>query len=98
MDELSTCTYMCYLLYSHNTHLSYIGVTNNIMRRLRQHNGEISGGAKFTRRAKDWRVVAISKFQTLSDALRFEKQAKKIKTIKKRSNLFSEDWSIVGDG
>jgi len=31
---------------SHNK--TYIGITNNMLRRIRQHNGEITGGAKYT--------------------------------------------------
>jgi len=31
---------------SHNK--TYIGITNNKQRRIRQHNGEITGGAKYT--------------------------------------------------
>jgi len=31
---------------SHNK--TYIGITNNMRRRIRQHNGEITGGAKYT--------------------------------------------------
>ena len=27
---------------------TYLGITNNFKRRLRQHNGEIKGGAKYT--------------------------------------------------
>lgn len=33
----------------------YTGMTNNITRRVRQHNGEVKGGAKYTRGRK-WRL------------------------------------------
>ena len=37
-----------YLLI-HNIHnKTYLGITNNLKRRLRQHNREIKGGAKYT--------------------------------------------------
>ena len=40
----------CYIL-KNDTHVgkTYNGSTNNIKRRLRQHNGEIIGGAKYTK-------------------------------------------------
>lgn len=39
-------TSCCYLLYTNNN--TYIGATVNMERRLRQHNKEISGGARAT--------------------------------------------------
>ncbi|MDG2395698.1 GIY-YIG nuclease family protein [Candidatus Thioglobus sp.] len=41
-------TWVVYLLKCANNSL-YCGITNNLTRRLRQHNGEIQGGAKYTR-------------------------------------------------
>ena len=38
--------YYCYLIK--NNQYTYNGSTNDLKRRLRQHNGEISGGAKYT--------------------------------------------------
>ena len=40
--------WFCYLLINTNNNSTYVGVTKNLERRLRQHNGEISGGAKAT--------------------------------------------------
>ena len=40
--------YVCYCIVSEETHKTYVGITNNLERRLRQHNGEIKGGAKYT--------------------------------------------------
>lgn len=57
----------CYVLINDKDHKTYNGYTNNPLRRLRQHNSEIKGGAKFTtrRRKKDgpnprtWEFLAI---------------------------------------
>ena len=64
--------YVCYLLTSMDDKRTYVGITNNMPRRLRQHNGELSGGAKATRGNK-WRIVlTVSGFRTHGEALMFE--------------------------
>lgn len=51
---------------------SYIGWTINLGRRLRQHNGEISGGARSTRGRK-WRLhTCVGGFPDDASALHFE--------------------------
>lgn len=46
-----------YCLVTPNERYTYVGATKNLKRRLRQHNGEIKGGAKYTKRCKSWRVL-----------------------------------------
>lgn len=51
----------CYILRcidEGKRNLTYNGSTNNIYKRLRQHNGQISGGAKATN-GKQWEVYSI---------------------------------------
>lgn len=62
--------YSCYILESE--HHSYVGSTNNISRRLRQHNGEIVGGAKANRGKKSWFAAVVSGFPDQRSALQFE--------------------------
>lgn len=62
--------YYCYLIVSNN--ISYIGVTNCLHRRLKQHNGILKGGAKATRKRNNWIYKRIVKFYNKSDALSFE--------------------------
>jgi len=40
--------YHLYLLFHPNKNRTYLGITNNLRRRWRQHNGEIKGGANAT--------------------------------------------------
>ena len=40
--------YIIYILYNTTSNKTYVGITNNPVRRLRQHNGELVGGAKYT--------------------------------------------------
>jgi len=65
--------HLCYMLYSEGTKRTYVGYTVNLQRRIRQHNGEIVGGAKRTRRGRPWTpVLTVSGFPDQVEALRFE--------------------------
>lgn len=48
-----------YLLRSTKEERTYVGVTVNVERRLRQHNGELPGGAKATRRGRPWTLFKV---------------------------------------
>ena len=65
-------TWYCYLI--RNGNLTYNGSTNNPTRRLRQHNGEIKGGAKYTSRIKGgWEYYCLmSGFPDKINALQCE--------------------------
>ena len=70
--------YFCYILRSACTGRTYIGATTNPARRLRQHNGELVGGARATRRGRPWRCVAVvSGLPSWSDALKLEWRMKR---------------------
>lgn len=65
--------YNCYLIQSSSTDTTYIGYTSDLNRRLRQHNGLLKGGAKATRKHRDWVLrAAVSGFKTKTSAQRFE--------------------------
>lgn len=46
-----------YIITSGN--MSYVGYTTSLKRRLRQHCGELVGGARYTKRACDWQYLAV---------------------------------------
>ena len=76
--------YKCYIINNNNK--SYVGITNNLERRIRQHNNIIKGGAKYTtniiinqnnnnniNNINLWNYVCyIDGFKTKKDALQFE--------------------------
>ena len=57
-----------------NSNCTYAGVSPDPVRRLRQHNGEIKGGAKYTlSKGPGWKHVCIvSGFQTKIQSMQFE--------------------------
>ena len=64
--------HMCYVLKSFDGRF-YVGYTIDFTRRLRQHNGELVGGAKKTERGRPWIPIChIKGFYDKSSALRFE--------------------------
>lgn len=63
----------CYLINSESyPNHTYIGSTNNIEKRLKQHNGLLAGGAKATKKHKDWKLVTIVEKENKSKAISFE--------------------------
>ena len=85
-------SFFVYLLLSTNKS-TYIGATVNLDRRLRQHNGEIVGGAKATKialkKGQVWeRACYVSGFPSWQCALQFEWKWKNLgKKISKKMNL-----------
>jgi predicted GIY-YIG superfamily endonuclease len=45
-------SYTLYVLINRSNNCTYVGITNNPEQRIRRHNGEISGGAKYTKMKK----------------------------------------------
>lgn len=65
--------WFCYLLISENKKRTYVGKTNDIVRRLRQHNGIIKGGANATHSNRPWRFALVTMgFTDEIQAMQFE--------------------------
>jgi len=64
----------------HNKGYTYAGVSPDPIKRLRKHNGELAGGAKYTlSKGPGWEhVCLISGFQTKTQALQFEWASKHV--------------------
>ncbi|KAI3874339.1 hypothetical protein MKW92_002424 [Papaver armeniacum] len=67
-----------YLILSTNAPLkTYVGVTTNFSRRLKQHNGELKGGAKASRSGRPWICACIIQgFKDHSEACQLESKWK----------------------
>ncbi len=76
--------FTCYALTDSATRTkSYTGKTNNFDRRLRQHNGEIKGGARYTRGNKWVPLFHVLGFETLRSVLQFELAMKRKKKTRR---------------
>ena len=62
----------------------YCGITNNLEKRLKQHNGELKGGAKYTRSHSPCKLVYKEKSASRSEALQREIVIKKMSRDEKR--------------
>ena len=69
--------YVVYLLINTSNNYTYIGMTNNQERRIRQHNGNLVGGAKYTTNFKkdgEWLYYGTINNLTKNIALSIEKK------------------------
>ena len=62
--------YKVYVLRSKVAKKSYVGVTNDLEKRLREHN---SGKQYYTRRYMPWEVIYLEDYQDFEEALQREK-------------------------
>jgi len=75
-------SYSVYILYSEKANKYYIGHTENVNRRLEEHNNPIRN-SKFTAKYIPWILLAsFPIFETRSDAMQAEKFIKKQKNRK----------------
>lgn len=82
--------YVCYMLVSEITEKkTYIGITNDLTRRLKQHNGTCVGGAKYTTSCRPWKVYGYVRGfgEDKSLVLKFEWRWKYISRKEKGSSI-----------
>ena len=75
--------YYVYILSNWNNHVLYIGVTNNLMRRLYEHKNDFVEG--FTKKYRVHKLVYYEEYSDVKDAIQREKQLKKWNRIKKEN-------------
>ena len=93
--------FLVYLLKNENK--SYIGYTNDFKRRLRQHNGEIKGGAKYTTKYSNWSPICIiDGFETKQQAMQCEWKLKRargyVNRIKWINHQFKNETRFTKNG
>jgi len=67
----------------------YTGVASNLEKRIREHNGELIGGAKYTRSRRPVKLIYKEEYDTHLEAARREIEIKKFPRSKKEK-LFNK--------
>lgn len=77
----------------------YVGCTVDLNRRLRQHNGEIQGGAKFTSQYRPWSPRAVyGPYPNRSIAMKAEKALKSKRGISRTQWTLEDSKYCCGPG
>lgn len=75
--------YYIYILTNKSNNVMYIGITNDLMRRLYEHKEKLLEG--FTKRYNVNKLVYFEEFKTPTDAIKREKQLKHWNRSKKNA-------------
>ena len=70
-----------------NDNSFYCGITTNLEKRLKQHNGVIKGGAKYTRSRRPCKYIYKEAAQNRSDASKKEAAFKKLSRKQKEKYI-----------
>ena len=74
---------------------TYVGATKDLRRRLRQHNGEITGGAKSTK-GRSWTYLFHCEgFEDWRQALSFEWHLKHVRKYRRGQDPVARRWKCV---
>lgn len=90
--------YCVYLLCNTSNNCTYLGITNNSKRRLRQHNGELVGGAKYTAAKKgsgSWKYHLKIENLTKRESLSLERTAKNLRRKGKGNTSLDKRLSVL---
>jgi putative endonuclease len=85
---IPTMPYFVYILYSKKVDKYYVGETENIQDRIKSH---LVGISKYTAIANDWVMVHSEEYATRLEALRREKEIKRMKSRKYIVSILSKD-------
>ena len=86
-----------YILTNEQNSVLYIGVTNNIKRRLAEHKSEAISG--FTKQYKTKKLVYLKEYSSPIEAIKREKQLKGWTRIKKQQLISKENpnWTDMSE-
>jgi putative endonuclease len=71
----------CYILYSETLNKFYTGaIQDDLDKRVKKHNEHAYGNHRFTAKASDWKVFLFIECETYTQAIRIERQIKRMKS------------------
>ena len=87
--------YYVYIMTNQNNAVLYVGVTNNIERRVSEHKSGMFAG--FTKRYNTHKLVYYEVTNDINTAIKREKQIKKWRRDKKESliSAFNPQWEEI---
>ena len=90
--------YHVYILTNKSNNVMYIGVTNDLERRLYEHKSELVDG--FTKRYHVHKLVYCVEFNDVNDAIRCEKRLKGLSRAKKNAlvETINPHWRDLSEG
>ena len=93
-----TVTYYVYLLTNWNNKVMYLGVTNNMERRLYEHKDKLVKG--FTEKYNVNKLIYFEETQDVTAAIAREKEIKKWRREKKNQlvNRMNPNWKDLSSG
>jgi len=83
------CTYYVYILANKVNTVLYVGVTNNLFRRVVEHKLQLHEG--FTKRYNVYKLVYFESFQYVNDAISRETEIKRWKRQWKNRQIFKKN-------
>jgi len=88
----ATRTYFVYILTNRNNKTVYVGVTNNLTRRLFEHKNKLNKG--FTEKYNINKLIYFETYQWVKEAIKREKQLKRYPRLKKEAliNETNPNW------
>ncbi len=89
--------YFIYIVTNKNKTVLYIGVTNDLQRRVYEHEQGIISG--FTKKYNCHYLIYYEHFQDINDVIEREKVLKKWRREKKENliNEFNPDWKFLNE-
>lgn len=89
--------YYVYIMTNNHNTVLYVGVTNNLERRVYEHKNEVIEG--FTKRYQIHKLVYYESFDGVNDAIAYEKALKKLSRSnkEKRINEKNPTWRDLSE-
>ena len=93
LDRKTTCMYYVYIITNYTNSTIYTGITNNIIRRIKEHKDKIN--PSFSSRYNLYKLVYFEVFDKPLTAINREKQIKKYSRMKKDNLIktMNPDWN-----
>ncbi|NDW08819.1 GIY-YIG nuclease family protein [Dysgonomonas sp. 520] len=100
MKPLGLHNYFVYILTNRNRNVLYVGVTNDLERRLYEHQEKDQyQNMSFSSKYKTFYLIYWERFENIEDAIMREKQIKGWTRAKKETLIseFNPEWKFLND-